>query len=645
MRGGCSSMCLVVSGVVLAMGNVCAAQIDAGYVGPDGGSYSVPANWDIGVVPINAGGTTYNVLVPGGTRVAFDLIGSFQIDSLNLPAGATLALGASGALDTLAPVTIAGTIEAIGAGSALSMTDPGDAIDDAAFDVADGGTITSAAGAYGSIGLGTRVMFMAEDPGSVLDLGSLGSMAVDPDSGSSIDLFRVVARNGGRIDLSGLATIQGPIADPDRDLLDIEANGAGATIDLSGLSVLDGPVRITADRGGIVSLGPVQPADLRELTIGLGGMIDMPGLWSLRGTKVRLTDDYTLFTAPITDIDDARFFIGSGAQFSVSATSYVSVGQGSAEMFAADRAFTVLDLTLLQTLSVDPSDGPEADWFRILARQGGIVDLSGLRSISGPTTDAGHDRLHLGATGVDSLIDLSGLESIEGPVQWEARDGGRIVSGTDMLTPEPGVWAIVNGGRVDVAGHVMFETTTADLTDGVIAMIGPGTRLLEVGGEDVGLPGDISGNLRLGRLEVGSVAQPARVELRDCFDNGRRGPAGEPEALYLAGVSGGTGLLIPTGSTLVLNDLDTYLFNGSVWIHLNALFGAGVNCVAFGQGTLCLSACRGDLSGDGRVDVGDFFAFVTLFESGDLLGDLTCDGRVDVGDFFAFVAAFDAGCP
>jgi len=58
-----------------------------------------------------------------------------------------------------------------------------------------------------------------------------------------------------------------------------------------------------------------------------------------------------------------------------------------------------------------------------------------------------------------------------------------------------------------------------------------------------------------------------------------------------------------------------------------------------------VSPCLGDLTGDGTVDVRDFFAFVTAFASGDPASDLNGDGSVDVGDFFAFVVAFSAGCP
>jgi len=54
--------------------------------------------------------------------------------------------------------------------------------------------------------------------------------------------------------------------------------------------------------------------------------------------------------------------------------------------------------------------------------------------------------------------------------------------------------------------------------------------------------------------------------------------------------------------------------------------------------------CPADVNGDGSIDVGDFFAFVVLFSTGDPAADFDGDGTLDVLDFFAFVSAFAQGC-
>ncbi len=60
---------------------------------------------------------------------------------------------------------------------------------------------------------------------------------------------------------------------------------------------------------------------------------------------------------------------------------------------------------------------------------------------------------------------------------------------------------------------------------------------------------------------------------------------------------------------------------------------------------LCESVtCPIDFNNDGVVDVLDFFAFITLFNNGDVAADLNADGNVDVLDFFEFINLFSIGC-
>ncbi len=55
--------------------------------------------------------------------------------------------------------------------------------------------------------------------------------------------------------------------------------------------------------------------------------------------------------------------------------------------------------------------------------------------------------------------------------------------------------------------------------------------------------------------------------------------------------------------------------------------------------------CRIDYSGDGIVDVLDFFGFVAAFDAVDCSSDLTGNNIVDVLDFFEFITQFNQGCP
>lgn len=55
--------------------------------------------------------------------------------------------------------------------------------------------------------------------------------------------------------------------------------------------------------------------------------------------------------------------------------------------------------------------------------------------------------------------------------------------------------------------------------------------------------------------------------------------------------------------------------------------------------------CPADFNGDGALTAGDFGAFQTAFQAGDMRADFNKDGVLSIADFGAFQAAFIAGCP
>jgi len=56
------------------------------------------------------------------------------------------------------------------------------------------------------------------------------------------------------------------------------------------------------------------------------------------------------------------------------------------------------------------------------------------------------------------------------------------------------------------------------------------------------------------------------------------------------------------------------------------------------------SGCDADLTGDGALDIFDVFAFLDLFNAGDLGADITGDGTLDIFDVFGYLDLFNAGC-
>jgi hypothetical protein len=55
-------------------------------------------------------------------------------------------------------------------------------------------------------------------------------------------------------------------------------------------------------------------------------------------------------------------------------------------------------------------------------------------------------------------------------------------------------------------------------------------------------------------------------------------------------------------------------------------------------------ACYADFTGDGKLDLFDFLAFVNAFNAGDPAADCSKDGALDLFDFLCFTNGFNAGC-
>jgi hypothetical protein len=54
--------------------------------------------------------------------------------------------------------------------------------------------------------------------------------------------------------------------------------------------------------------------------------------------------------------------------------------------------------------------------------------------------------------------------------------------------------------------------------------------------------------------------------------------------------------------------------------------------------------CPADMNCDGRLDVGDFLAYLSFYAGADGRADVDRSGGVDVADFLAFLGAYAAGC-
>ncbi|MCP4936890.1 MAG: hypothetical protein GY927_22475, partial [bacterium] len=364
-------------------------------------------------------------------------------------------------------------------------------------------------------------------------------------------------------------------------------------------------------------------------------------------------------------LENTVFSVQGGSTFTDGApdpatTTYSSVGQfGSAGNGTSGYRTTNIDLMnvsgtgssidLSSVQSIDARVAPVA-WTKnnqfITASDTGIIDLSGVEQISGPSNSNYKFEITSQAGG---SIDMSSLNSVNstgtGLLRINALDGGQLAVGDLQVNAANTVLQVDGGsllqmkglragtGAADITLNPSMATGPADVLDingsadlgssisitankgsevkisGDLsfAHISPselllgeaivnfdgssGLQLLEVGGTDVGT--DVGfladDNFGFGQFVVGTESQTSQVLLMDLIFNVSGGT--DPESLYMFGIDGGDGLRILNGSTLFLGDLSAYAFLGAEggMIDLLDLFPTGINKIAFDEGFIVAS--------------------------------------------------------
>jgi hypothetical protein len=241
----------------------------------------------------------------------------------------------------------------------------------------------------------------------------------------------------------------------------------------------------------------------------------------------------------------------------------------------------------------------------VVARSSGQVNLSGVRTVTGPT--GWDDRLDF-VVGGGGLIDLSHLQTVSRNVRFDIQTDGKLILGNiavsnnttfnvahitsslevagSLFLDATSQLAVAAGSEVRIGDDFWFAYTDENrlgLGSSILHMNGDGPQYLEAGGTDLGIGGSTAGNFGFGRLVIGQEDQPTTVMLLDLFDNGNRA-AGKPEALYLYGMGGLDGLELLGGSKLVLDGINVYAKQRGEWVHLNSLFGPDVKQISFAGG-------------------------------------------------------------
>jgi len=417
---------LVIFSILLSYTFAHAVDLAAEFDGP-GSDYCDAANWDIMVIPCNAGSVFFDVNIPGifsvnacGSSCEVNIFLLENNSSFIIPGGSSYIPLVSADIYGIINST-GGTFNATGVGAAF----PGNR---ARVWASAGGQVVIGAPTYSSTGLFTNgnsnwTLFSASNLGTLLDLSALQSIDAgfnDGDTSYNATVHKITASDSGIIDLSGLATVTAPSRWDDR--IEFTVNG-NASINLSSLGTI-----ATAGRGQT------------KFIVSNAVSLSLPALQ---------TASHVMF-----DVSSGSTVTADGSPAAYSSTGLFTNGNSNWTLFSAANPGTLLDLSALQSLNAGFNDGDtsyNATVHKITASDSGIIDLSGLTTVTAPSQ--WDDRIEFTVNG-NASINLSSL----GTIATAGRGQTKFIVSNAVSLSLP---------ALQTASHVMFDvssgsTVTAD---------------------------------------------------------------------------------------------------------------------------------------------------------------------------------------
>ena len=578
--------------------------------------------------------TNATITLGSGATLAAPNLSDVTNSSINLTPGRTLTTGLLGTIDG-AQLSVSGGVQFGTAFSNVSATSYSSAglinsttllSADGAGSVLDLSSLTSFSATFDRFS-GVQVHTVSATNGGKVDLSGVQTIAAPVRETS--DRLDFVVSGGGVLDLSSLTSIDG--VGQTRFDIDVGNGTTPATLtalqsagntqfDVSAARVVELNALVSHDRGGYtlganatVTANALASLTNATLTLGSGSTFTAPSLTDVTNTSITLVPGQTLTTGPLGSIGGAMFNVSGGVKFgtsfgNLSATSYSSAGNiNTATLLSADGTGTELDLSSVTDFSAAFDRFSGVQVHTVTVTNDARIDLSSVQTITGPFRETG-DRLDFLAQS-GGVIDLSSLQMVTsnaGRIRFTVEGGGQMVFGDVTISERMDVSVTDNTSFVDVTGNLHLDSTSTlsvtagasvqigghysfDLTDeaafnadtAIFHFDGTPNQLMEVGGEDLGLGGALSGNFGIARLLVGSELEASKVILVDFIDNGNRASL---EALYLYGSGGLDGLGLLGGSSLVIGNINVYAHINGVMVELHSLFGPGETTVPYDQG-------------------------------------------------------------
>ncbi|HEX2974228.1 MAG TPA: dockerin type I repeat-containing protein [Tepidisphaeraceae bacterium] len=452
-----------------------ALEFNDNYIGPNNGNYSLPANWDLAIVPNNAGPVLFNVTIPaGGTTVNFDKVTPDLLDctvqTLNLGKDSTFQLLPGTKYTVQEQADIYGVLKVNGGQfMATTATLKGDR---ARISIWNGAAATIGITSYSSTGLtdnngydSVRTfnwdLMTAADAGTVLDLSGIQSIdAGYGPRGNDYNRQFIRVSGGALLDLSGVKTVKGPTSGS--DYLEFTIADGASLLRLGSLDTITsagaGFTRFNVQGSGAsLTLNQLKAADRAQFIVVSGATAEAHSLLQIINSTFALTGGSAFHaTAPGASYSSTGLTDNNG---------YDSVHTFNWDLMTAADAGTVLDLSGIQSINAAYAPrGNDRNYQYIRVSGGAQMNLAGVKNIVGPQYV--QDYLQLVVSGNTSVLKLDSLKDVSssgGRVYFTAKEGASLL--LPHLSTMSNALFQASGGSTVGANQSQIAYSSKGLTD------------------------------------------------------------------------------------------------------------------------------------------------------------------------------------